>query len=381
MFGFWRQLRWRIFAANMLVVFVGVAAVLFMAFVATRYVVPQSIDQGLTELARISTSEANPEEVEAAKSDVIFVFRRAIGTSVLIAATGAMLVGLLASLLLVREILRPLTQIAVSSKRIANGHYDERVTIPASDELAQVATNFNDMAEALARVEETRITLIDDVSHELRTPLTSLAGYLEGILDGLFPANKETVALMNREVRRMRRLVDDLQTLSRVEAGQLSLRLTYCELGKQVEAMVAQLQPQWQVRSIQVVMDLPEEPVEIVADSDRVAQILLNLLGNAIGYTPDGGKILVQLTKDTRSALVSVRDTGIGFTEVQRAYLFERFYRGDPSRSRSSGGSGIGLTISRHLAWAMGGELSATSRGPGKGSTFLLTLPLAMKSG
>jgi histidine kinase len=375
--GFWRQLKWRIVAANMLVILVGVAAVLLMAFIATRFFVPNSIEDGLADLAAAGAAGATPQEMALVTAELLETFRQSVSTSVLVAAVSAIVAGIIASLLLVREILRPLRQIAWSSKRIAGGHYDERVPIPRSDELAQVATNFNEMAEALARVEETRIALIGDISHELRTPLTGLAGYLEGMMDGLFPTNEETIALMNQEVRRMRRLVDDLQTLSRVEAGQFSLDLTYFDIRKPVEQVIAQLQPQWQAQSIQLDVKLPPSSVVVQADNDRVAQVLLNILGNAIAYTPEGGAIYIAVTQDGGTVLVTVEDTGIGISPEQQPYLFERFYRTDQSRSRSSGGSGIGLTISRHLAWAMAGELSAFSDGIGKGSTFIFSLPLA----
>ena len=379
MIGIWRQLKWRIVAANMLVVLVGVAAVLLMAFVATRYIVPSNIEERLGDLVAAGAAGATPQEMALVTSELLETFRQSISTSVLVAATSALVAGAIASLLLVREILRPLRQIAWSSRRIAGGHYDERIPIPGSDELAQVATNFNEMAAALAGVEETRIALIGDVSHELRTPLTSLAGYLEGMMDGMFPANEETIALMSHEVSRMRRLVDDLQTLSRVEAGQFSLDLTFFDIRDSVIKVVAQLQPQWQAQSIQLDVELPPTSVFVRADSDRVAQILLNLLGNAIAYTPDEGAIVIAISQDERTVFVSIADTGIGISLEQQSYLFERFYRADLSRSRSSGGSGIGLTIAQHLAWAVGGELSASSEGIGKGSTFLFSLPLAQQ--
>lgn len=360
----------------MLVVLVGVAMVLLMAFVATRFFVPISIEEGLSTLAMAGTDNADAENIVLAETELLEVFRQSISTSVVIAAVSAIAAGIISSLLLARQILRPLQQIAASSRRIANGHYDERVAIPGSDELAQMATNFNDMAEALAGVEETRVALIGDVSHELRTPLTSLLGYLEGMMDGLFPMNEETVALMSYEVRRMRRLVDDLQTLSRVEAGQISLELVRFDIREIVEMVAAQLHPQWQMKSIDLRLELPQTVVMVYADRDRVAQILLNMLGNGISYTPEGGSIYVTVRQDSRSVIISIKDSGIGFTKEQLPYLFERFYRTDPSRSRSSGGTGIGLTISRHLAWAMGGELTAASDGPGKGSTFALNLPL-----
>ena len=249
--GFWRQLKWRIVAANMLVVLVGVAAVLLIAFIATRYIVPRDIAAGLNDLAVAAAAGATPQEMALVTSELLETFRRSLSTTVLFAAVSALVAGIIASFLLVRQILRPLRQIAWSSRRISAGHYDERVPIPGSDELAQVATSFNEMAAALASVEEARVALIGDVSHELRTPLTGLAGYLEGVMDGLFPANEETIALMSQEVRRMRRLVDDLQTLSRVEAGQFALDLADVDIREAVENVVAQLQPQWQTQSLQ----------------------------------------------------------------------------------------------------------------------------------
>jgi histidine kinase len=278
-------------------------------------------------------------------------------------------------MLLARQILRPLTQLAHSSQRIASGHYDERMPVGGSDELAQMATSFNQMAEALDQVEQTRVTLIGDVSHELRTPLTSLSGYLEGMMDGVFPDTEETLGLMYGEVRRLRRLVDDLQTLSRVEAGQISLHMGTFDLRALAQRAVSKLQPQWQMQDIRVQVEGPENQVLAYADPDRVDQILLNLLGNALANTPDGGEIWVRLGEDGRFARVEVQDNGAGIPAEQLPLLFERFFRAD--RSRSSGGSGIGLTISRHLVWAMGGELSAHSEGPGSGSTFSFTLPLA----
>ncbi len=332
--NFWRQIRWRIVAANMLVVVVGVSIVLLMAF------------------------------------------RQSIFSAVLVAALGAILAGLLISFFLAREILRPLRQIAASSQRIANGHYDERISVSGSDELALVATNFNQMAEALARMEETRVALIGDVSHELRTPLTSLEGFLEGMLDDVFPANEETFALMYQEVRRLKRLVADLQTLSRVESGQISLKMEIFDIRAIVTRVAAQLQPQLVDQALDVQVEMPETAVPVYADLDRTAQVLLNLLGNALRYTPENGRICVRVWREGRFAYTAVQDSGVGIDPTKLPLLFERFYRADHSRTRSSGGSGIGLTISRHLVWGMGGELTASSAGIGQGACFTFSLLL-----
>jgi histidine kinase len=331
---FRRQLPWRIVAAQMLVVVVGVVTLIITANLLAMRSVP---------------------------SDLLPMFRAAVIQALIVAALAATAVGLATSLLIVREILRPLREIAQSSRRIADGHYDERVAVPASDELAAMATSFNQMAAALEHVEQQRVALIANVAHELRTPLTGLEGYLEGLEDGVFTTEPETLSMMQHEARRLRRLVDDLQTLSRVESGQVALHCTSFDL-QTVLALVDD--------------DFPE-PGLVYADADRTAQILLNLIGNAIRYTPENGCITLRLVSAQGMAQVVVQDTGIGIPAEALPYIFERFYRVDPSRSRRSGGSGIGLTIARLLAWAMGGELTAASAGLGHGSTFTLTLPLA----
>jgi len=302
-------------------------------------------------------------------------FQSAVLQALIVAALAATIAALGTSILLVREILRPLRQLAASSRRIAGGNYDERVTAPLTDELRDVAQSFNQMAETLAQVERQRITLIGNVAHELRTPLAGLEGYLEGLLDGVLPGDPETISAMQHEVRRLRKLVDDLQHLSRVEAGQVAIQPQRFDVVTLVHLIVAQLRPQLIEQCLQVAIEAPEEEVLAYADPDRTAQVLINLIGNAIRYTPEDGCITIRVRCEPTHVQVVVEDTGIGIPAEALPYLFERFYRVDPSRSRASGGSGIGLTIARHLARAMGGEITAASPGIGKGSVFTLILP------
>lgn len=362
------QLRWQLIAAQMLVVVVGVVV---LAVAADR------LGSGIFAADLRARLEGVPmADRVALEAALLASFRKATAQALLAAGAAAAVVGLTTSVLLLRQILRPLNEIARSSQRIAEGRYDERVAVPASDELAIVATSFNQMAESLERVEQQRVALIGNVAHELRTPLTGIEGYLEGLIDGVFAPEPAVLGDMQHEVRRMRRLIDDLQTLSHVEAGQVSLRLAGVDLVDIARRVVNQVRPQTITNCLELTV-LPETPSLIVrADPDRLAQILLNLVGNAIRYTPEGGCITVRLGVEGAMARVEVIDTGIGIPPEELPYIFERFYRVDRSRSRASGGSGIGLTIARHLAWAMGGELTAESAGPGKGSTFTLTLPL-----
>ncbi|NNJ13403.1 HAMP domain-containing protein [Chloroflexales bacterium ZM16-3] len=349
----WLQLRWRIVGAQMLVVVVGVIT--------------------LTVTADILAIRSVAPELQPAFHDAVL---RALAVAALAAAAA----GLLTSLLLARAILRPLSAIAASSQRIADGRYDQRVAAPDSAELQAVAVSFNQMAQALEQVERQRVAMIGNVAHELRTPLAGLEGYLEGLLDGIVPSAPATFGEMRHEVRRLRRLVDDLQALSRVETGQVQLRFARFDLGDVARRVVGQLHPQVVDSCLQLELD-DAAPAIVEADPDRVAQILVNLVGNAIRYTPPDGCITVHLEAEAGSARVIVHDTGVGIPADSLPYVFERFYRVDPSRARSSGGSGIGLTISRHLAWAMGGEILAASDGPGQGSTFTLVMPLAEAGG
>lgn len=373
-FAPFRQLKWKIIAGHMLVVVVGVLVLSLASEFLMLRTAPQQLRQHLAALVQLDS----PQAVEAAAADLLAAVQRdAISRALLVAALGAILTGLLTSLFLAREILRPLWQIARSSQRIASGRYNERMSVPTSTELAMVATHFNQMAEALEQVEQQRVALISNVMHELRTPLTGLEGYLEGLIDGLFTPGPETFAQMSHEVRRLHRLVDDLQALSRVEAGRISLHMQTFDLVPVVERVVSQLQPQAVAQCLQLLTEPGQPELPVVADPDRTAQVLINLVGNAIHYTPEGGCINVRVTAADKTARVEVQDEGIGIPAEALPYIFERFYRVDRSRARSSGGSGIGLTISRHLAWAMGGDLSASSPGPGQGSTFVFSIPLA----
>ena len=365
------SLRWHLIGAQMTVVLVGVITLVLALEWALRTLDPATLETALASLPLGDTLPA--QRLEA----LLALVRRTSVQALIVAAVAATITGLATSVLLTRQLLRSLQGLSKSAQRIARGHYEERVTEPPSAELATVATSFNQMAEALEQVEQQRAQLIGNVMHELRTPLSALGGYLQGMMDGVFQATPQTFGQMDREVRRLRRLVSDLQELSAVEVGQISLHLATFDLQEVVRLVVHQLHPQASAGG--VALAVPEEgpPLFVHADPDRVTQVLMNLVGNAIRYTPDGGHVALALHQRERAAEVAVIDDGVGIPPEALPYLFERFYRVDPSRDRRTGGSGIGLTISRHLAWAMGGDLSAESGGTGQGSTFRFTLPLA----
>lgn len=305
-------------------------------------------------------------------------FRASMFESLGYAVTASVFAALLVSLLLSRRIVAPVRILSEASQHIAIGHYDRRVQVNGSDEIAQLATRFNQMATQLEQVESMRRQLIGDVTHELRTPLTSIKGYMEGLVDGVLPATPETFNQIHGEADRLSRLVDDLQELSRVESKAYSLAVGSVAVPNLVQTTIKRLSPQATAKRITLHSSLPADLPPILADEDRITQVLVNLVANAIQYTPEGGDVTISAARQADVIHISVTDTGIGIPAEHLANLFTRFYRVDKSRSRNAGGgSGIGLTIARHLVEAHGGRVWAESKGEGQGSTFTFSLKIA----
>ena len=223
-----------------------------------------------------------------------------------------------------------------------------------------------------------RRRLIGDVSHELRTPLTAIKGSMEGLIDGMLPATKETYQEIHVEADRLNRLVDDLQELSRVESRAYSLDVKSVDVSSLVQTVIKRLANQAESKHIGLNVQVPPHLPQVSADEDRALQVLTNLTGNALQYTPEGGQVILAAQLMGDQVQISVRDNGAGIPAEHLAHIFDRFYRVDKSRSRQAGGgSGIGLTIARALVEAQGGRIWAESAGDGQGSTFYFTLPLA----
>jgi signal transduction histidine kinase len=304
-------------------------------------------------------------------------FRASFNEALLYAISGAIVVAVLLSLYLSSRVTAPLREMSQAAERIAQGRYDERVRADGEDELAQLARRFNQMAEKLNEVEAMRRRLIGDVSHELRTPLTAIKGSLEGLMDGVLPATPETFLQLHTEADRLNRLVEDLQELSRVEARAYSLDLHAVDVSALMQTVTKRLGLQADAKRIALDVELQPDLPPALADEHRVIQVLTNLTGNALQYTPEGGKVLLSAQRVQDDVQITVRDTGSGISAEHLPHIFDRFYRGDKSRSRrAGGGSGIGLTIARALVEAHGGRLWAESAGEGQGSTFRFTLPV-----
>jgi signal transduction histidine kinase len=301
-------------------------------------------------------------------------FSDAIRNALLAAGFIAVLASVFVSLALSTAIAGPVGRLAAAARRIAQGHYAERVPSDEQGEFGDLAASFNAMTGSLEATEQRRLQLVGDVAHELRTPLTTLDGYLEGLEDGVVEPSAATWRLLRAETARLTALVNDLQELWRAEAHQLPLTIEPVDVAGVAREVVERYGPQATSRQITIDADLADGLVAR-ADRARLAQIIGNYLSNAVRYSPEGSNVTVTGKRAGPQIEVRVRDHGPGLTPEQRTQVFERFYRIDPSRTRALGGSGIGLAIARALAEAMGGSVRAESAGPGSGSTFLVALP------
>lgn len=302
-------------------------------------------------------------------------FQEAVRTALFAAVVVASFAAVVVAFALSARIATPVTRLVEAARRIAGGHYAERVPASGEGEVAELAATFNAMAGSLEATERRRLELVGDVAHELRTPLATLDGYLEGLQDGVVQPTPETWALLRQETGRLARVVTDLSELWRAEARQLPLSIERVDAGQVARDVIEQFRPHAEARSLTIHPDLSPGLV-VLADRDRLAQVVANYLSNAVRYSPDGGTVTVEGRRLSQEVTLSVRDRGPGLTAEQRAHVFERFYRIDPSRSRALGGAGIGLAIARALADTMGGRAWAESDGPGTGSTFSVALPV-----
>jgi signal transduction histidine kinase len=296
-----------------------------------------------------------------------------LGLGIAAAAATAAAIGWLVS----ARIVRPVHALAGAARQVSRGDYDTRVSVAGDDELTVLARSFNEMAASLASAEDRRRRLLSDVAHELRTPLATIDAHLEGLADGVIEPKPETWLLLRTETARLNRLSEDISRVSRAEEHQLDLHLRHEQPQRLIERAARAATRAYTDKGV----DLRTEPdggaPEVEVDSDRIGEVLANLLDNALRHTPPGGAVTLAATGDGDKALITVSDTGEGLEPEELEQVFERFYRTDSARSRERGGSGIGLTISRAIAEAHGGALSAASEGSGRGSTFTLALPLA----
>ena len=354
-------------------VFVVLVALLVLA-TATAWLAPANFAQQMTHMQGNGAGMMGQRMIEL-DTELKAGFQDALNNALILAGIAAILTAMGVSWFVSQRIINPIRLLVGLSQRIASGHYEQRLHLDTRDELGELVDSFNRMTQSLANTEAMRVQLLGDVTHELKTPLASIKGYMEALQDGVLPVTPETFQLIHQEADRLERLVRDLQQLSQTEAGQVSMNIQDHKPDGIVQGVIDRMRPQFNEKGILLHVDVPQILPEVRADRDRTAQVLTNLIGNALQYTNSGGEVRITAISDHGYVRFTVADTGCGLAATDLNLVFQRFYRVDKSRSRASGGSGIGLTLAKHLIEAQGGDISATSAGVGKGSQFTFTLP------
>ena len=361
----------RLFISYAAVIAIGAA----VTYVTVRLLAPTLFDQHMNMLGGDQTGMSPGMGGQSGTAgSVQSAFTSALTTALLVGVLASVAAAGLAAAFVTGRLLRPLNTVRAATRRIAAGHYQASVPVPGVPELAALAGDVNTLAAELASTETRRTRLLGEVAHEMRTPLTALGGYAEGLIDGVFAPDPEVLGAVSDELRRLRRLADDLSALSRAEEQRLELHPADADLAGLARRAAGRLAPQFADRHVTLTVHAAG-PLPVRADPDRITQVLTNIIGNALAVTPAEGTVTVRARTAGQRTEVSVTDTGAGLAAGDLERVFERFYRAPGPPHRSSG-SGIGLTIARNIARAHGGEVTTSSPGPGRGATFVLTLPL-----
>jgi len=298
----------------------------------------------------------------------------AVGRFLLWGGLLAVAIALVITFFLSWRILAPVKSLTAAARELGQGDLSQRVKFRGKGEIGDLAQAFNTMAENLERDEQLQRNMIADIAHELRTPLSNLSGYLEAINDGVVKPDKKALSSLSEEAALLSRLVEDLQELSLAEAGELRLDFQFVDIRELIHKTVDTMQAQAKAKGITIFTDLPDRQLPVHIDSYRISEVTRNLLENAVAHTSKGNSITVSARSRGKWVEVSVSDEGEGIPAEDLPYIFERFYRVDKSRTRATGGSGLGLTVAKRLVEAHGGAIRVQSE-LGKGSCFTFSIP------
>lgn len=331
---------------------------------------PVLFDPGTGEAYLIQAERGFIDAYQRDREDTIATINRQITIAIGAVAVIATIIGVALS----RRVVKPIASLTAAARKLEAGDLRQRVEIRSSDEIGELASAFNNMAESLERNENLRKTMTSDIAHELRTPLNNLSGYLDAIADGVVPANEAVVQSLQEEAGLLVRLVADLEQLSLADAGHQHLVLEPASLRSITERAVALVQARAGQKGVAVTMRVRGRVPLVPVDETRMGQVIRNLLENAITHTPAGGTVTVGTEGGDATVRMCVSDTGPGIPADHLPFVFERFYRADPSRARATGGAGLGLAIVKQLVEAHGGKVEAENLAEG-GACFTVTLP------
>ncbi|MBS3736655.1 MAG: HAMP domain-containing sensor histidine kinase [Candidatus Bipolaricaulota bacterium] len=301
-------------------------------------------------------------------------FINSVNKSVLTGGIIAGIVGIVLALLFSRNILKPIRELTEATKKMQQGELDQRVDTSAGGEIGKLGESFNELARRLKEQKTLREEMVSDVAHELRNPLSNIQGYLEGLREGMIDPTKKVFETLHQQSLVLNRLVNDLRDVNRAKAGKLNLDKKLLVLEDIISREIKALKAKAEENGVEISKNL-NGPNLIEADPERISQVVRNLIDNAITHTPEEGEIKIETRTSSGEVRTTVTDDGAGIPEKDLPYIFDRFYRVDKSRSRGTGGTGLGLTIAKEIIESHGGKITAKSR-EGEGSTFEFALPL-----
>lgn len=364
-----RSLRARLIASYLLVV----AAVGAAGFLTVRLLTPVIFENRLQ--ARRGPSGAAGTGAGRGAAEVLpsesieHTYENALTLALVIATAVGLVVAIVLAFIVARRLLRRLRDVRDAAGRLAAGDYDSPIDLPPETELADLATSMNVLGATLASTDRARARLVSDLAHELRNPLGTIEGYMEGMMDGVVPATDETFQTVADEAHRLSRLTQDLSLLARAQEGALEMQRQPADVARITRKVVDHLRPQFDSKKVRITTEI-DDPLDVWGDEDRLTQAITNVVGNALTHTPEGGSVQVAGAIKGRVCRITVTDSGEGIPADKIDTIFSRY-----TRFHDGPGTGIGLNIARSLARGHGGDLTAESKGEGKGAKFTLTLP------
>ncbi len=380
------SLFWKLMLAFTLVVAIGLGAVVVLANQITTNEFHQMMMGGDGQGAMMGPNGPGPNGMMGGRGQTLLqqAALDRVNQAVLIGGLLALSAALVVGFFTFRAITRPIDQLTRAAHQLAQGNLSARVIAAdearrlGSDEISELGTAFNSMADHLQQSEQVRRDMTADIAHELRTPLTVMRGNLEAMLDGVYPFDAEHLTPVLNQVNLLTRLVEDLRTLALAEAGQLPLAKHPTDLAVLLQSILTSFEAEAATQQVMLRAEIAPHLPAVDLDPDRLQQTIGVLISNALRYTPPQGTITIAAKTDRAGITIEVSDTGSGIAPEDVPHVFDRFYRADKSRARESGGSGLGLAIAKSLVEAHGGSIAVRSE-IGKGTQFHVSLPINEK--
>jgi len=302
-------------------------------------------------------------------------FISTLNNSLIFSALITLILGLVVSILISKELSKPLTKVTAATNKISQGNLEIRLEEKENTkEISDLCKSVNYLADTLKNQEMLRKRLTSDMAHELRTPLTTLKTHVEAFMDGVWEVNNDRLEIFYEEIERLNSMVDDLYKLSKLEELNVNLNLSKLNISQELRKIVETYTPIYEKEGHLLIANI-ENNIESLVDKDKFKQIIYNLLSNALKYLNPHGKVELHLGRENENFSIIIKDNGIGISKEDLPFIFERFFRSDISRNKNTGGSGIGLTITKSFVEAHGGKISAESL-LGEGTSFKITLPI-----